>query len=96
VGPAFYKRFGIKPFDAVKNQEEMRENVHLDERRWDRLTYGEVSPVHLKPCPNSNRGIDWEDWLLSIQGGDVVAVKTVFQELLRLGLSDLRLMIWPL
>lgn len=45
----------------------------------DSLAYEEVSPTALKRCPDSFFGASWESWLLSIEGGDVVVVETLFQ-----------------
>jgi hypothetical protein len=33
----------------------------------------------LKRCPETFFGASWETWLLSIEGGDVVVVETLFQ-----------------
>ncbi|KAL2850535.1 hypothetical protein BJX68DRAFT_266738 [Aspergillus pseudodeflectus] len=41
----------------------------------------EVSPGALKRCPATVHGAEWEAWLLSIEGGDVVIVETMFQAL---------------
>ncbi|KAJ5897103.1 uncharacterized protein N7473_006502 [Penicillium subrubescens] len=35
----------------------------------------------LRRCPDSFFGASWESWLLSIEGGDVVVVETLFQAL---------------
>ncbi|KAJ5369218.1 uncharacterized protein N7496_008978 [Penicillium cataractarum] len=47
----------------------------------DSLAYEEVSPMALKRCPNNCFGVSWEAWFLSIEGGDVVVVETIFQAL---------------
>jgi len=79
VEAAFLKRFGQRQKDAAKNLEDLLRDVDVGNRSWNRLNYNGVSPVHLKPCLETYNGIDWERWLLSIEGGDVVVVKTVFQ-----------------
>jgi hypothetical protein len=76
---AFLKRFGPRQQDRAVNLEKLREDTHLHGKNGNQLSYDEVSPAHLKPCPETYKGIDWENWLLSIEGGDVVIVKTVFQ-----------------
>ncbi|KAH6614354.1 hypothetical protein B0J18DRAFT_299259 [Chaetomium sp. MPI-SDFR-AT-0129] len=76
---AFRARFGRKDPDHKKTLEALVRPASLS--RWDQVDYEDVSPVALKPCPDSFRGADWEAWLLSIEGGDVVVVKTPFQAL---------------
>ncbi|KAM5370207.1 hypothetical protein ACJZ2D_008610 [Fusarium nematophilum] len=78
VREAFFARFGKKP-DPSRRLEELVKPVVSN--NWNALTYNDVSPVALKPCPESFRGADWETWLLSVEGGDVVVVKTLFQAL---------------
>lgn len=73
----FYSRFGRKEASHKDNLAALGRKVRST--RWDSTEYDEVSPVALKPCPDTTHGADWESWLLSIQGGDVVVVKTLFQ-----------------
>jgi hypothetical protein len=73
----FHARFGRKDPSTAKNIERLTQPAGLD--RWDRLNYNEVSPVALKQCPGTFNGLDWESWMLSIEGGDVVVVNTLFQ-----------------
>lgn len=77
VREKFYARFGRKDPDARTNVEGLTKPVGL--READRLDYNEVSPVALKPCPDTFNGLDWESWMLSIEDGDVVAIDTAFQ-----------------
>lgn len=77
VRDAFYRRFGRGDPDASKNVDNLGRNVAVS--GWNRLNYNEVSPMALKQCPESVRGVDWETWYLSIEGGDVAVVKTIFQ-----------------
>ncbi|KZL69724.1 hypothetical protein CT0861_09249 [Colletotrichum tofieldiae] len=79
VRQRFYARFGRKDADAKKNVEGLTRRTPLES--WNRLNYDEVSPVALKKCPDTFVGLDWEAWMLSIQGGDVVVVDTLFQAL---------------
>ncbi|PWW72107.1 hypothetical protein C7212DRAFT_354882 [Tuber magnatum] len=79
VQTAFLARFGPKPADAAKMAEDMQRNV--SPTSYYRLGYNEVSPNRLRPCPETYNGTDWERWMLSIEGGCVVAVDTVFQAL---------------
>ncbi|KAK4141492.1 prion-inhibition and propagation-domain-containing protein [Dichotomopilus funicola] len=76
---AFRARFGRKDADHKKTLEALVRPASLS--HWDRLDYEDVSPVALKPCPDSFCGADWEAWLLSIEGGNVVVAKTPFQAL---------------
>ncbi|RPA89066.1 hypothetical protein L873DRAFT_1723541 [Choiromyces venosus 120613-1] len=79
VQTAFLERFGPKPADAAKMVEDMRRNV--SPTSYYRLGYNEVPPNRLRPCPETYNGIDWERWMLSIEGGCVVTVDTAFQAL---------------
>ena len=72
VERAFVARFGPKP--AVR--EDYAGSLM---RRVDRVNYGVVDASVLRACPESYRGEGWERWLLSIDGGNVVVVTTVFQ-----------------
>ncbi|KAL4994248.1 hypothetical protein BDV10DRAFT_189184 [Aspergillus recurvatus] len=76
---AFYKRFG-KPSsgsDESTRYIELLRGVGGGKM----LGYDQVNPLALKPCPASFKGAAWEAWFLSIEGGDVVVVETVFQAL---------------
>ncbi|KFY15530.1 hypothetical protein V492_01928 [Pseudogymnoascus sp. VKM F-4246] len=75
---AFYARFGRKNPDHRANCAELVKRIPKD---WDSPSYEQIGPMALKPCPDSFRGATWEAWLLSIEGGDVVVVETVFQAL---------------
>ncbi|KAK4248290.1 hypothetical protein C7999DRAFT_40568 [Corynascus novoguineensis] len=83
---AFYQRFGHKDADHKKNLEALVRRFPQNE--LDRLDYSDVKPTALKPCPDSFRGIDWEAWMLSIEGGNVVVIKTLFQALWAVMLLD--------
>jgi hypothetical protein len=78
VEKAFLVRFGPKPSDA-----KMREDLARDASRGPlshyALSYSDVSPHLLRPCPESSKGIDWENWMLSIECGTIVKVDTIFQ-----------------
>ncbi|KAK2018746.1 hypothetical protein LZ32DRAFT_599015 [Colletotrichum eremochloae] len=75
----FHARFGRRDPDAKKNVESLARRAGLE--GWNRLSYEEVSPVALKKCPDTFNGLDWESWMLSVQGGDVAVVNTLFQAL---------------
>lgn len=83
VREAFHARFGQKSSDHDENRDRLVQRV--PEPGQDSLAYGnslayeEVSPMALKPCPSNFFGASWEAWLLSIEGGDVVVVETLFQ-----------------
>lgn len=77
VQTAFLARFGPKPADAAKMLDDMRRNV--SPTTYYRLGYNDVPPNRLRPCPETYNGINWERWMLSIEGGCVIAVDTVFQ-----------------
>ncbi|KAL2865215.1 uncharacterized protein BJX67DRAFT_382958 [Aspergillus lucknowensis] len=78
VSEQFYKRFGTAgKSEPSERYAELLRAVGMGSS----LVYDEVSPVALKPCPATFRGAAWEAWLLSIEGGDVVVVETVFQAL---------------
>lgn len=69
-------RFGPKPVIA-RMADDMLRGVSLES--YDRLAYQTVSPTRLRPCPETYNGIDWERWILSVEGGCIVRVVTVFQ-----------------
>lgn len=73
----FYARFGRKDRNAEKAVQDLTKRVGLDGR--NRPVYDEVSPTALKQCPDTYNGADWEPWLLSIEGGDVIIAITPFQ-----------------
>jgi hypothetical protein len=79
---AFYSRFGRKERDPAKNLEKLATELHIP--AGDAIDYSEVNPVDLKPCPDSFRGDDWIDWVLSINSGNVIVAKTLFQVSVRL------------
>lgn len=76
VKGVFLARFGPKP-DIARMADDMLRRVSLES--YDTLSYKAVSPTQLRPCPQTYNGIDWERWMLSIQGGCVVRVDTIFQ-----------------
>jgi hypothetical protein len=76
VKGVFLARFGPKP-DIARMADDMLRRVSLES--YDTLSYNAVSPTQLRPCPQTYNGIDWERWMLSIQGGCVVRVDTIFQ-----------------
>ncbi|KAL2833512.1 hypothetical protein BJY01DRAFT_253476 [Aspergillus pseudoustus] len=80
VREAFYKRFGTAGKSDPSNR--YAELLRGAGRGGSSsLVYDEVSPMALRPCPAKFRGAAWEAWLLSIEGGDVVVVETLFQAL---------------
>ncbi|KAJ5151342.1 uncharacterized protein N7482_010594 [Penicillium canariense] len=83
VREAFHARFGQKGADHEENRAGLVRKVRgpgQDSLVYgDSLPYEEVSPMALKRCPESFHGASWEAWLLSIEGGDVVMVDTMFQ-----------------
>jgi hypothetical protein len=83
VREAFHARFGEKGPDHNENRARLLQRVPGPGRDslayGDSLAYEEVSPMALKRCPDSFFGTSWESWLLSIEGGDVVVVETLFQ-----------------
>ncbi|KFZ06653.1 hypothetical protein V501_07216 [Pseudogymnoascus sp. VKM F-4519 (FW-2642)] len=78
VNAVFLARFGPKPVIA-RMADDMLRKVSLESH--DMLSYKAVSPTQLRPCPQTYNGIDWERWILSIEGGCIVRVDTVFQAL---------------
>lgn len=76
VNSAFLARFGPKPAIA-KMADDMLRRVSLGSS--DILSYKPVSPTLLRSCPQTYNGADWERWILSIEGGCIVRVDTVFQ-----------------
>lgn len=74
----FLKRFGPKPADD-KMRPDLSRDVWPEFYFWHTLGKSDTRPQLLRPCPDSFRGIDWENWLLSIEGGSIVTVTTVFQ-----------------
>ncbi|GIK05230.1 hypothetical protein Aspvir_009334 [Aspergillus viridinutans] len=84
VQDAFHARFGMKnPNPAVNRGDLLRQVARSGSVAYDGYSqaYDEVSPMAIKHCPESFLGKSWETWLLAIQGGDVVVVKTIFQAL---------------
>jgi hypothetical protein len=83
VREAFYARFGHKGTDHDENRALLVQRIPGPGRDslayGDSLAYEEVSPMALKRCPETFFGASWETWLLSIEGGDVVVVETLFQ-----------------
>ena len=73
----FDKRWGREGLDLHHRAQGLTRSRGLTSN--DVLSYNEVSPAALKPCPATYSGQDWEAWILSIQGGDVVVVNTAFQ-----------------
>ncbi|OBT62210.1 hypothetical protein VE03_08058 [Pseudogymnoascus sp. 23342-1-I1] len=78
VTDAFYARFGRRNPDHEINCAELADQIA---KGWNSPSYEHISPMALKHCPDSFRGADWEAWLLSVEGGDVVVVETLFQAL---------------
>lgn len=76
VNTAFLVRFGPKPAIRTMADDMLRE-VSLSGS--DTLSHKGVAPTQLKPCPQTYNGIDWERWMLSIEGGCIVKVDTIFQ-----------------
>jgi hypothetical protein len=72
VSNSFYARFGRKP-----DRDHFSKLVETG--AWPRPDHGQVDKHAIKPCPSCFNGADWEAWLLSIEGGDVVVVETLFQ-----------------
>ncbi|KAK4232955.1 hypothetical protein C8A03DRAFT_19870 [Achaetomium macrosporum] len=73
----FYTRFGRRDPNAKKTVEDLTKPVALDGR--NRPVYDDVGPTELKQCPDTYNGLDWESWMLSIKGGDVIIAITPFQ-----------------
>ncbi|KFY63488.1 hypothetical protein V496_03936 [Pseudogymnoascus sp. VKM F-4515 (FW-2607)] len=78
VNAAFLARFGPKPAIA-RMADDMLRRVSLGSS--DILSYKPVSPTQLRSCPQTYNWIDWERWILAIEGGCIVRVDTVFQAL---------------
>ncbi|OBT87796.1 hypothetical protein VE02_03110 [Pseudogymnoascus sp. 03VT05] len=78
VDATFLARFGPKP-GISRMADDMLRRVSLGSH--DTISYKAVSPTQLRPCPQTYNGIDWERWILSIEGGCIVKVDTVFQAL---------------
>jgi hypothetical protein len=72
VSNSFYARFGRKP-----DRDHFSKLVQTG--AWPRPDHGQVDKHTIKACPSSFNGADWEAWLLSIEGGDVVSIETLFQ-----------------
>ncbi len=77
VSDAFYARFGTELAGAGREGDRLGRLV--DPGKWYNPDYSSVGKRALKACPDTYRGSDWEAWLLSIEGGDVVVVRTLFQ-----------------
>lgn len=73
----FYSRFAHKDPGVRRNLELFARSVTPD--GWEPPSYDDVSPAVLKPCPDTTNGIDWERWMLSIEGGDVAVARSPFQ-----------------
>lgn len=76
VNAVILARFRPKPAIA-RMADDMLRRVSLGSH--DTLSYKAVSPTQLRPCPQTCNGIDWERWILSIEGGCIVRVDTIFQ-----------------
>ncbi|OBT72293.1 hypothetical protein VF21_07951 [Pseudogymnoascus sp. 05NY08] len=76
VNAVFLAWFGPKP-GIARMADDMLGRVSLGSH--DTLSYKAVSPTQLRPCPQTYNGIDWERWILSIEGGCIVKLDTVFQ-----------------
>jgi hypothetical protein len=76
INSVFLARFGPKPVIA-RMADNMLRRVSLESH--DTLSYKAVSPTQLRPCPQTYNGVGWERWILSIKGGCIVRVDTVFQ-----------------
>lgn len=72
VSDSFYARFGRRP-----GRDHLSKLV--EDGEWYRPDYTLVDKKALKVCPRGYQGADWEAWLLSIEGGDVVVTETLFQ-----------------
>ncbi|OBT96567.1 hypothetical protein VE01_05323 [Pseudogymnoascus verrucosus] len=79
VNAVILARFRPKPAIA-RMADDMLRRVSFGSH--DTLSYKAVSPTQLRPCPQTCNGIDWERWILSIEGGCIVRVDTIFQALL--------------
>jgi hypothetical protein len=80
VREGFYSRFGCDPGSVGGASMRFAELLRVTGGQ-NTLVYDEVSPAALKRCPATVHGAEWEAWLLSIEGGDVVIVETIFQAL---------------
>ncbi len=74
LSDAFYTRFGTDLAGAGRGLERL-----VDPGKWYNPNHSWVDRRAIKVCPDTYRGSDWEAWLLSIEGGDVVVVRTLFQ-----------------
>jgi len=76
VEQAFYARFGAAPASRTEAWQALLSRIPAQ----DVLAgYGAIPPECIKSCPNTFSGEDWEKWLLSVRGGDVVVVGNTFQ-----------------
>jgi hypothetical protein len=81
VEQAFYRRFGPAPANRAVAMRSLMSTFAYDDQPHG---YGEVPAECVKRCPHTTKGEDWEKWLLSVRGGDVIGVANVFQVGLRL------------
>jgi hypothetical protein len=93
VEKAFLSRFGPKPPHAKMCGDLSRHVSQESEYELrNRLNFDGVNPQRFRPCPDSFTGIDWENWMLSIEGGTIVEATSVFQVRLSplsvLGIAD--------
>ncbi|KAJ0421217.1 hypothetical protein BJY00DRAFT_312399 [Aspergillus carlsbadensis] len=81
VREAFYRRFGKPGGGSGSGASTGYAGLLRTVGPGNTLVYSDVSPAALKTCPATVHGADWEEWLLGIEGGDVVIVHTMFQAL---------------
>ncbi|KAL3487871.1 hypothetical protein BJX62DRAFT_186167 [Aspergillus germanicus] len=91
VANAFLQRFGPRPETQIEMMRDLNKVVSLPDSAGV-PPYQGVRAGRLRSCPDTYRGADWEKWLLSIEGGCVVKVDTVFQALW----AVILLTYWPL
>ncbi|KAJ5689113.1 hypothetical protein N7462_003505 [Penicillium macrosclerotiorum] len=79
VRDSFYARFGERGSDLGIIRLQL--SIRIAGPSGGSGAYDEISPMALKKCPNTLCGMDWERWLLSIEGGDVIVLEAMFQAL---------------
>ena len=74
---SFEERFGPKPADRTKYAQDLLRSVQRPGFPHNDIMA--MHPARIRRCPATFQGLDWEKWFLSIDGGSVVVVDTVFQ-----------------
>ena len=76
VEQAFYARFGAAPASRAAARPSLLVRIPSQHMLKG---YGDVPAECVKACPNGYAGAEWEKWLLSVRGGDVLVVGNLFQ-----------------